>query len=418
MSNATHDLAFWRNGSQALPDFLKSDNGAQPKTFSGAWHLNETETPKIIPSRWEQLSLSTMLDKSIGEDTFVINPKWQTNRGRVILREGRENSTPIFAFEPDGETIEWKSENRMHFGCALFALAFIEELRRLLLRGWKVDYRPRQQQLNGRMKGKILVNETRRAGVMRGRPEIAVCQVLERTIDHPINRIFRYTLTRCRDILNQSQIRAARPWASLLYCEEHLRGATLPRHIKASDFQDPSLRGFYRRHGQVLALAKAVVRSTSNEDASTGGMVVPFLLYTPHLFERWIAAHAKGIAASEGWEFQWKPSLTRKEVDGLYTFIPDFIFKKDERTRILDAKYKENWEQSHHTADKEWRGDLHQILSYQSVFGADRVGAIYPVEGDTKDNILISQIRADVKFCKCPLFESPEENIKAFLQGE
>jgi hypothetical protein len=115
------------------------------------------------------------------------------------------------------------------------------------------------------------------------------------------------------------------------------------------------------------------------------------------LFERWVEhlvrLWARGIGArvQSGRlhetlvPIRWK----RPEARSLNSLIPDLVVQRGDRTWIVDAKYKGHWEEldEHRWAEladelrQEHRHDLHQVLAYASVLGAEQVTAIlaYPM---------------------------------------
>jgi hypothetical protein len=115
------------------------------------------------------------------------------------------------------------------------------------------------------------------------------------------------------------------------------------------------------------------------------------------LFEQWVEylvrLWARGIGArvQSGRlhetlvPIRWK----RPEARSLNSLIPDLVVQRGDRTWIVDAKYKGHLEEhdEHRWAEladelrQEHRHDLHQVLAYASVFGAEQVTAIlaYPM---------------------------------------
>jgi 5-methylcytosine-specific restriction endonuclease McrBC regulatory subunit McrC len=82
---------------------------------------------------------------------------------------------------------------------------------------------------------------------------------------------------------------------------------------------------------------------------------------------------------------RWK----RAEARSLNSLIPDLVVQRGLRTWIVDAKYKGHFEEldEHRWAEladelrQEHRHDLHQVLAYASVLGAEQVTTVlaYPM---------------------------------------
>ncbi len=373
------------------------------KTVSGVWRSTINETLVIPPKPgWEHLQTGGMLEECLLHSKFGNSGTWTRNGDELSLSFDLPSDKPwnkrkdkILILRPDDPPISVTADSQIvKDGRIVIAIAFVHELRKLLLNGWLTKHGQEKRVFSGQIKGKMLLQDTLRQGILRGRGDRAVCQVSVRTPDHPVNRVFRYALQLCRKILLRSPTgnsSLARTWVHLRYCEDLLSGVPIPKHLVNTDFQLKGLTGFFHRHGQVLNLAKAITHSMPNLGGKGGGnvKVIPFLAYRPILFEWWLACRIKN-SCPEGWELFWndKPKgWPYQRNDHLPGLLPDFILRNKESNmvRILDAKYKKYWElgiegKCQEPNDyQERRKDYHQVGAYGYAFGADRVGLIFPV---------------------------------------
>lgn len=414
-------------------------NGDEPVIISQhpSWkaHLN---IPEMLWECFYASTLSTTMEWKRGDEGFVClhdNPLKMPNSDIRVLWLAPE-ATPIEVNRDDSALLD--------SGHVLVALAFIAELRRLLLRSRRLEFQPETSNLVGRIKGKPLIQRNLRENVAKGRLDRITCQFLSRTMDNPVNRVFKCTLQRCRTLLKHRGATGSSldsVWTAVSFCDSVLADVALQSHLRDSDFNQPGLRGFYQGHANILSLARAVHRNfiyagktKTGENAQTKpGKIVPFLINTPHLFERWVIGRAKRVADANGWWLEF-PQMAEKilnpqsEDRSFPGFAPDMLFRKNGKVRILDAKYKKYWEKKNCPESvnypydyKEFRHDLHQILAYKSIFSADRVGIIFPSSGGDgmredfephpdKATPLLSTLAV------CPIAKSSATNIDNMLE--
>ncbi|MCP4230316.1 MAG: hypothetical protein GY771_09235, partial [bacterium] len=83
----------------------------------------------------------------------------------------------------------------------ILALIYSRAVGELLKKHLRRNYVIRVDQLNGRVKGKLLLTPYIRQQVARGQPQITVCQYYELTPDTPLNRIVKAGLRGARQLV-------------------------------------------------------------------------------------------------------------------------------------------------------------------------------------------------------------------------
>lgn len=93
-------------------------------------------------------------------------------------------------------------------------------------------------------------------------------------------------------------------------------------------------------------------------------------------FEKYLAVGLqRAFTERPGWTVEAHPTFSLGETD----LQPDLLIRKDGTTRaVLDAKWK--------AADPE-AADLHQVLAYATLTGADHVGLVYPGVKDARGQL-------------------------------
>jgi len=392
-------------GNIFFTEFVKladANVDAPAKSFIGAWRCKSSSGAgtRIVSPFWN-LPFSSMLEECMAAGTLV-DTLWSTCCKRLDVFDvpshpKKKKKMWIFSLAPEDEPITVNSKLGT-IGRQFAALAFISELRKLLLRKRRMTYETKQFTLAGRVKGKLLISPTVRKHIVRGRLDLLDCSIPTRTEDNRVNQVLRYTLQLCKNsIRTMSGEHLPTSWCWATFCEDVLAGVTEISSTRDADYVPHGLTGFYKEHGNLLALAKVI--KINHQECSQADKAsvktVPFLLNTWFVFERWVTARAQRAAEAIGWSLTFPQKEEPKLGDGFISFAPDMVFTKsgkDPKVRILDAKYKKFWQEercpNYDTDPKsdyqEFRHDLHQILAYQSVFSAERVGIIFPSSGAEK----------------------------------
>jgi len=395
--------------SDYLPDLPSNWEGAD-YSFAGIWW---SETPPkyhtVIPP-WSQFPFNLMLDECLAAGTCgtIYSESNRTGgRPRIDIAEDKENGKPkqwIFSLDPTGPRVEAEA-SLGQLGRQFAAMAFIAELRKLLLRKRRTTYDTRQVTLSGRIKGKLLIGPTVRRHLSRGRLDLLESAVPHRTQENRVNEVFRYTLRLCKESLRNlptASVQTTWTWAN--FCDEILSDVREIRSTLDSDYLSHGLTGFYKEHAHLLDLAKVIKinhqEPPKSTDPNTKIKTVPFLLNTWFVFERWVEARAKTVIGKPPEAKKWiiVPRKSEKNPgNGFLEFEPDILFKKvgenpRERIRILDAKCKRFWQETSPPDPKSknydsFRHDVHQILAYKAVFNAERVGVIFPAEKNPSEKV-------------------------------
>ena len=367
------------------------------QSFVGVWKKGDNYH-EIAPF-WDHLDFSQMFEECLAEGTLnpIVSPNGGTSGRLIHMYENSGSHDPIWllCLDSSGATAEVSAAGGK-LGRQFAAMAFVSELRRLLLRKRRTTYQTQQMTLAGRVKGKLLIGHTVRRHLGRGRMDLVECAVPVRTQENRVNQVFRYTLRLCKESLRTlPSIGVQTTWTWANFCDEILSDVSEIRSTRDSDYNAHGLTGFFKEHAKLLSLAKVIKKNHQEPGVSAEDKIktTPFLLNTWLVFERWVRTRAKK-AVGENWELQ--DNQNRKLLGEAFPgFTPDMVFKSREeppkRVRILDVKYRKYWQEDKcpNPNNKEekpdydaLRHDLHQILAYKTVFGAERVGIVFPSSGE------------------------------------
>jgi 5-methylcytosine-specific restriction endonuclease McrBC regulatory subunit McrC len=385
-------------------DFLDNlhERDKKKQAFVGVWPRLDGNGSDCIKPFWN-LPFSAMLEECLQNPDFcasVVPEKPSSSATHFFLgdRSNLQRGKPkhknwLFSFDHQAPPVEVDASTG-ELGRQFAALAFVSELRRLLLRKHRLTYETQTRTLGGKIKGKLKISQTVRRHHLRGRLDLAECDVPIRTLDNRVNRIFRYTLKICKQVLVSTGNHFS--WAHIHFCNEILSSVAEIDSPRLSDYHTHGLTGFYKEHAHLLTLAKILqknhVEAFSSAQKDKKIKTVPFLMNTALVFESWVTVRSLQIAKDNGWKLVFPQKTEDKLGSNFPGFKPDLLFEKTEagngvekRFRILDVKYKKFWQvQTKPGTDTDYRSmrsDLHQILAYKAVFSAERVGLVFPSEG-------------------------------------
>lgn len=368
-----------------LSDFISIEIKNQSSSFVGVWKMGNSKDPSIIEPYWN-LPINSMLADCVEEIDFNATACQDGLIRRVDFRDA--SSQWVFSFAPQEAPVEVQAALGQ-MGRQFAAMAFISELRNLLLRKRRLTYSTWAEPLSGRAKGKILLGETLKRHHARGRLDILECAAPVRTDNNRVNQVFRYTLRLCKRALGSLDPGTLGDiWARANFCEDVLSRVEELPSTRTSDYLPHGLNGFYKEHANLLKLAN-VVKSCHQEaipinKKSDTVRTVPFLINTWWVFEKWIVSQARDAAKQKGWELNFNENKAIHRC--LPDLCPDLVFSKKDKSkkrRILDCKYKKFWQLNRKIERREpdykfWRADFHQVMAYKAGFEADRVGLVFP----------------------------------------
>ena len=254
---------------------------------------------------------------------------------------------PIYSNIDDKEEaffeIEWecesttKSENNSPLTLFLISL-FVSRMREIVRTGLKKDYVILEENLNSKVKGRILHGKNLQRNILQGRCERFYCSFQEYTTDIPINRFLKRALVLCKDIIaNQvsnhifaDTYSKSNIFPTLAYClsqMQHVQSET-GNSFFTNNIKVP--RGkLFRNYEEAINLARIIFRleeayflSGQQEESRN---LPDFWIYLPTLFEHYVWGKMNTIGADV------QPS-------GFLGQKADFIFR--DLQIVVDAKFK------------------------------------------------------------------------------
>jgi len=264
----------------------------------------------------------------------------------------------LFGCDPDQPTIEADQLPQLTL---LEVTAFLAMTARFVQRHLRQGFIRVQENLVGRVRGRILIGAQVRENLVRARLDKMVCEFQRFNLDTLENRLLKAALE------VSARYVAATPDA----VPELQRWVHVIRSALASvpdyqphprDWSRIRNKGLMAAYATPLALARLVLTRLHlrpKGDAAETGRTLPFFLDANRLFEGWVGVCLSRLHVCKSVEGQSRNREFRLDGD-LYSFRPDFVVEVEEeekprRKLVVDAKYKQEGPE---------RSDLYQVIGY------------------------------------------------------
>lgn len=279
--------------------------------------------------------------------------------------------------------------------------AFLSLLRLLCKRPLMGRMLKEEENLTGKVKGKIVIEKNIRINTMHGRNDRFYCQYLHFSDDIIENQILKVALKKAKRFVIEyfrDSSKYKNLYSSMIsYCSNALRHIS---DISCSGNACNGLKfsGCYAYYKPVIAMARMIlddISIESNGEINTTGYIVPYAISMEKLFEVYVRAYLKknGISSYKSKnttgikleKFDDKTDVFLEEGlrnPGKYisgSIKPDIILTNQENgeTVVLDVKYKDY-------TNGNSRDDRLQLLAYSMMLNANNVGIILPTRTEVE----------------------------------
>ncbi|WP_207534894.1 5-methylcytosine restriction system specificity protein McrC [Desertivirga arenae] len=231
---------------------------------------------------------------------------------------------------------------------------FLNTLKHLVRKGLKKSYYKVQENLNNRVKGKILVGANIKQNVLKNRLTKTYCEYQPFGIDHQENRFLKKVLYFCSNYVHQYVgIWGAEQKQSL----EHLISYCKPAfELVSDDIENTTLKNikhnpFFQEYKEAIKIGGYILKrfayNISNTSESETIKTPPFWIDMPKLFELYVYHHLHKSFPNNV-EFQF----------ATYGNVLDFLITAKDYEMVVDAKYKMHYRSSH------IHEDIRQVAGY------------------------------------------------------
>lgn len=236
----------------------------------------------------------------------------------------------------------------------LLLVQYIHILKKIVQKGLKKSYYTVTKNINSRVKGKILVNETIKKNHFNNKMLYNYCQYTEFGINSIENKILKKALTfSIAAIQNLKGVETSQISGLLNYIQPAF--TNVDNDVNIDELKTIKTNKLYKEYGQALKFAKHILKrygyniSAAN---STTVSVPPFWVDMSKLFELYVFSKLKE-------KFTLHEEVTYHKT---FNYLePDFIIKTQDGTckMVVDAKYKPQYQDGNISTE-----DIRQISGY------------------------------------------------------
>lgn len=293
------------------------------------------------------------------EFAFVVKPKVDVDYIKLFmtaLEMNSENEAAYFSnyYYIDFERPAIKANALDNIITPLLILHYISLLRHLVSRGLKKGYVVREENLQSKIRGRILLQRHLTKNVFAKREDRVFCRFQEFTEDIPENRILKKALSFSVRFINQlpsfkSHLQELTPHLSMIGSafENVSEDVTIAQVAKVNAGK------IFRHYESAIKVAKLILRhfDYSIDNASeTAQSVRPFCIDMPRLYEMYVLSL---LRKAYGDQIQF-------QVKGYRKTQVDYIKKSEKEKLIIDAKYKPRYNEG----NKGILDDIQEISRY------------------------------------------------------
>lgn len=232
---------------------------------------------------------------------------------------------------------------------------YLQLVKTIVRKGLKKNYYKVQENLNNRVKGKILVGQHIKQNVFKNRLTNTLCEHQQFGEDHAENRFLKKVLQFSSSYIENHKDLFGNKYTDLQHAINYYRPAFELISNQVNDYELKHIKHnpFYKDYATAIDLGKKILkRFAYNITQTTKDKVVtpPFWIDMPRLFE--LYTYSKMIEAN--------PSH-KKEIHyqfSTYGNALDILVSKENNQMVIDAKYKLHYKNGH------LHEDIRQVAGY------------------------------------------------------
>lgn len=234
----------------------------------------------------------------------------------------------------------------------LLVIQFLEVVKTIVRKGLKKSYYKVEQNLNAKIKGKVLVAQTLKHNIIKNKPTKTFCQYDEFGFNSKENRILKRTLLFAQKYLAlfPEYSKLASPVTN--YCLPAFH--EVDENIDLKTLKGITHNSFYKEYKEALHISSLILKRFGYNIKEIDKLnnktvkVPPFWIDMPKLFELYVLGLLKDRYFNH----------IKFQIQGTYG-QPDFVFVTDNEKMIIDTKYKRKYQQEKYQAE-----DIRQLSGY------------------------------------------------------
>ncbi len=238
----------------------------------------------------------------------------------------------------------------------LLFLQFLQLLKLIVQKGLKKSYYKVEQNLNCKIKGKVLVSKTIKKNILKNQQTKTICQFYEFGVNSIENRVLKRTLTFTQKYLSSYPNYYKRLADTINYCRPAFE--QINEEVDLRELKNVKHNSFFKEYKEVLHISSLILKrfgyNIKNINAGQELIKVPpFWIDMSKLFELYVLGKLKDTYGNK----------IKFQIKGTYG-SPDFLLVSETEKIIIDTKYKPIYQSEKYVSD-----DIRQLSGYARDIG-------------------------------------------------
>lgn len=241
----------------------------------------------------------------------------------------------------------------------LLIYQYLKLLQAIVRKGLRKSYYKVDRNLNARVKGKVLINQTIKQNLVKSKITSTVCRFEEFGINSKENKVLKLAFEFSKSVLSAINTDFQKSSSSLCsYIEPAFQ--LVDSEVNILELKHVKPNPLFPEYERALKLAKIILRKYGYSISKTTEnqiLTPPFWIDMSKLFELYVYSKLRKTFSLPG-EVIYHPTINGRE--------PDFLIKSrdGECKMVIDAKYKPRYKDSSIDID-----DLRQVSAYARMKG-------------------------------------------------
>lgn len=267
----------------------------------------------------------------------------------------------------------------------LLVVQFLHLMQKIVKKGLRKSYYRLEENLNGRIKGKILIAKTIKQNHLKNKNSNIWCTYEEFGVNNLENRLLNKALVFIQRYLPSLNISQSINSANLLLNYIKPAFQNVSEDVSVNDIKKIKVNTFYKEYKEAIEIAKLILKrfgyNIHNTQASINIKTPPFWIDMSKLFELYVLGLLKDQYTSN--------ILYGKDEIQVNYGLPDYLFKKAGYEMIIDAKYKLLYDSAPFQEDEnECVKSKYDIDNIRQIAGYARDKKVLSILGKNEDDVV------------------------------
>ena len=247
--------------------------------------------------------------------------------------EVAKHTDDLFEIKWDKELIE--IEQHQDLLTPLLVVQYLRLVKEIVRKGLKKSYYKVENNLYAKVKGKVLVSQTIKQNLVKNKPLNTYCSYDEFGLNGLENRLLKKALVFIQRYLPNIKNLQSEKYTTEVFNYINPAFEFVSEEVNLHDIKHTKTNAFYKEYEEAIRLAKLILKRFGYNISKTHEKRIktpPFWIDMSRLFELYVLGLLKDTYRNE-------ILYGKKEAKANYG-LPDYLYTKEGKQCIIDAKYK------------------------------------------------------------------------------